>query len=275
MKMKKSIFLFLILALFCGCLSYNSQEMQSNFNHNKLSINSFWVYYGSNHVEELSKYDLVIIEPYNYNKEDIKRLKSINPDIKIIAYLSIGEVDKNRDYFKDCQSIIIGKNPNWDSYYVDVSSSVWKDIILREVDKFINMGFDGIFLDTIDSAIHTNQKEDVIRLIKDIRERYLNIIIIQNRGFEVVDKTAPYIDGVLFEDFSTYYDFKEKKAKFWKGNDLEWINTQAEKLKQLNLIVLTLDYINDEEMAKKCIERAKEYGFIPMVTKDIYLNSVD
>ena len=136
--MRKSIFLFLILALFCGCLSYNSQEMQSNFNHNKLSINSFWVYYGSNHVEELSKYDLVIIEPYNYNKEDIKRLKELNPKIKVIAYLSIGEVDKERDYFEDCKSIIIGKNPNWDSYYVNISSQIWKNIIFNEIDKFID-----------------------------------------------------------------------------------------------------------------------------------------
>ena len=268
------IFLFLILALFCGCLS-NDSQIEDNNHNNKLNINNFWVYYGSDNIEKVSKYDLVIIEPYNYNKEDIKRLKYLNPKIKVIAYLSIGEVDKERDYFKDCQSIIIGKNPNWDSYYVDVSSSVWKNIILKEVDKFINMGFDGIFLDTIDSAIHTNQKEDVIRLIKDIRERYPNIIIIQNRGFEVVDKTAPYIDGVLFEDFSTYYDFKEKKAKFWDEESLEWTDMQAERLKKLDIAVLTLDYVNDDKMAKKCIERAKKYGFIPMVTKDIYLNSVE
>ena len=59
------------------------------------------------------------------------------------------------------------------------------------------------------------------------------------------------------------------------GDDLEWINAQAEKLKQLNLTVLTLDYVNDEAMAEYCIERAKEYGFIPMVTKDMYLTSVE
>lgn len=84
-----------------------------------------------------------------------------------------------------------------------------------------------------------------------------------------------YIDAVLFEDFTTYYDFEEKKAKYWEGNDLEWINAQAERLKKLNITVLTLDYVNNEEMAKKCVERAKEYGFISMTTKDIYLNSVE
>ena len=137
------------------------------------------------------------------------------------------------------------------------------------------MGFDGVFLDTIDSAIYNNQSNGVTELIKKLREVYPTIIIIQNRGFDMVDKTAPYIDGVLFEDFSTYYDFEENTAKYWEGNDLEWINTQAEKLKQLNITVLTLDYVNDEEMAKYCIERTKEYGFIPMVTEDIYLNSVE
>jgi uncharacterized protein (TIGR01370 family) len=272
--MKRTIFLFLILALFCGCLS-NDSQIEDNTHNNKLNINNFWVYYGSDNIEKISKYDLVIIEPYNYNKEDIKRLKTLNPKIKIIAYLSIGEVDKERDYFKDCKSIIIGKNPNWNSYYVNISSQIWRNIIFNEIDKFINMGFDGIFLATIDSAIYTNQKEGIIKLIKDIREEYPNILIIQNRGFEVVDKTAPYIDAVLFEDFSTYYDFKEKKAKFWDEESLEWTDMQAERLKKLDIAVLTLDYVNDDKMAKKCIERAKEYGFIPMVTKDIYLNSIE
>jgi len=98
------------------------------------------------------------------------------------------------------------------------------------------------------------------------------------KTFEVIDKTAPYIDGVLFEDFTTGYDFKNKKAYYWKGNDLDWINSQGEKLKNLKekygLVILTLDYVNDEEMAKKCVEHAKEYGFIPMTTDDINLNSI-
>jgi uncharacterized protein (TIGR01370 family) len=278
-KMKKFIpFLFLIL--FCGCLN-NSDNIDKIHDKpkNKLNINNFWVYYGSNNIEKLSKYDLVIIEPYNYKKEDIQKLKSLNPNIKVIAYLSIGEVDKDRNYFKECQKIIIGKDQNWNSYYVNVSSPIWQKIILDEVKKFKDMGFDGVFLDTVDSAIYTNQKKEVIELIKKIRKENPNIIIIQNRGFEVVDKTSPYIDGVLFEDFTTTYNFESKKACYWEGNDLNWVNSQAEKLKSLrekyNLIILTLDYVSDDEMAKRCIEHAEQYDFIPMVTKDIYLNTIN
>ncbi len=135
-----------------------------------------------------------------------------------------------------------------------------------------------MFLDTVDSAIYTNQKNEVIELIKKIRKENPNIIVIQNRGFEVVDETAPYIDGVLFEDFTTCYDFKNKNAYYWKGSDLNWINAQSEKLKNLKekygIVVLTLDYVNDTEMAKKCIEHAKRYNFIPMTTNDINLNSI-
>ena len=87
--MKRTIFLFLILALFCGCLS-NDSQMEDNTHNNKLNINNFWVYYGSDNIEKISKYDLVIIEPYNYNKEDIKRLKTLKPKLKVIAYLIIG-----------------------------------------------------------------------------------------------------------------------------------------------------------------------------------------
>ncbi|CAB3288952.1 conserved exported protein of unknown function [Methanocaldococcus lauensis] len=271
--MRKLLLSILLLILFCGCLG------NPKITNNKLNIYNFWVYYGSDNIENLSKYDLVIIEPYNYKKEDIQKLKSLNPNIKVIAYLSIGEVSKDRPYFKDCQNIIIGKNPNWTSYYVNISSSIWQNIIIDEVKKFKNMGFDGVFLDTVDSAIYTNQKNEVIELIKKIRKENPNIIIIQNRGFEIVNETAPYIDGVLFEDFTTYYDFKTKNAYYWNGSDLNWINAQSEKLKNLKekygIIILTLDYVNNNEMAKKCIEHAKEYGFIPMTTNDINLNSIN
>ena len=117
-----------------------------------------------------------------------------------------------------------------------------------------------------------------MNLLKKIREENPDIII-QNRGFEIIDETAPYIDGVLFEDFTTYYDFKNKKAYYWEGNDLNWINVQSEKLKSLKekygIVVLTLDYVNDDEMAKRCVEHAKKYNFIPMTTKDIDLNSIN
>ena len=258
-----------------GIIWYWWGVSESDFKDSIDNISNYWIYYGSDCIDELSKYDPVIIEPYNYNKEDIERLKALNPNIKVIAYLSVGEVNPSRPYFDECQDIIIGKNPYWDSYYVNVSSPLWEGIMINETKKFLSMGFDGVFLDTIDSAIYNNQSNGVTELIKKLREVYPTIIIIQNRGFDMVDKTAPYIDGVLFEDFSTYYDFEENTAKYWEGNDLEWINTQAEKLKQLNITVLTLDYVNDEEMAKYCIERTKEYGFIPMVTEDIYLNSVE
>ncbi|WP_017981097.1 endo alpha-1,4 polygalactosaminidase [Methanocaldococcus villosus] len=277
--MRKFLLTFLFLILFCGCLNNTKiADDKPNIN-NKLNINNFWVYYGSDNIEKLSKYDLVIIEPYNYKKEDIQKLKLLNPNIKVIAYLSIGEVSKDRPYFKECQKIIIGKNQNWNSYYINISSPIWQKIILNEVKKFKNMGFDGVFLDTVDSAIYTNQKNEVIELIKKIREENPDIIIIQNRGFEIIEKTAPYIDGVLFEDFTTHYDFKNKKAYYWEGSDLNWINAQSERLKNLkekyHLVILTLDYVNDIEMTKKCIEHAKKYNFIPMTTKDITLNSIN
>ncbi|ENN96585.1 hypothetical protein J422_01445 [Methanocaldococcus villosus KIN24-T80] len=64
-----------------------------------------------------------------------------------------------------------------------------------------------------------------------------------------------------------------------EGSDLNWINAQSERLKNLkekyHLVILTLDYVNDIEMTKKCIEHAKKYNFIPMTTKDITLNSIN
>ena len=105
-----------------GIIWYWWGASESDFKDSIDNISNYWIYYGSDCVDELSKYDLVIIEPYNYKKEDIQKLKSLNPNIKVIAYLSIGEVSNDRPYFKDCQKIIVGKNQNWNSKYLTYSN---------------------------------------------------------------------------------------------------------------------------------------------------------
>jgi uncharacterized protein (TIGR01370 family) len=212
----------------------------------------------------------VILEPDKYSKDEIERLKR-NGTI-VLAYLSLGEVNENRWYFEYVKGCVIGENPTWGSYYLNLSCKTWKNLLLNKIIPMIlEKGFDGLFLDTIDVVdLYSQFKDDMVSLIKEIRAKYPNLILIQNRGFSVIDETAKYVDGVMFECFTTHYNWSSGRYEPWSGSDLNWVNKMAEKLLKLrdkyNLIVLTLDYADSKSLKKKCVEHAKEFGFIPFVS---------
>jgi len=240
-----------------------------------LDIDSYAVYYGAGKIENLSSFDLVIIESENYSKDEIEMLKR-NGTI-VLSYLSVGEVRGDRWYFNSVKVCTMGKNPTWNSYYVNVSCKAWRDVILNVlIPRILSKGFDGLFLDTVDVVdVFPNMRDDMINLISEIRSRYPNIVIIQNRGFSIIDETARYIDGVLFECFTTHYNWTSKRYEVWKDRD--WIDMQAERLANLRerygIVVLTLDYAEDNDLKNLCIEHARRYKFIPFVS-NVKLNVI-
>lgn len=110
-----------------------------------------------------TSFDMIIIDPFFQGnlitKEQVEKLK-IKPDgkqRKVIAYLSIGEAEDYRSYWNkewntSYPSWIEKENPDWKgNYIVKFWDSNWKTIIDKSQEEIISSGFDGYFLDTIDS----------------------------------------------------------------------------------------------------------------------------
>ena len=86
---------------------------------------------------------------------------------------------------------------------VDVRNPEWKEIIIQDViPRILKAGFDGLFLDTIDTAAHLHAKHPkkyigikkaMIELIRDIKEHYPNLFLISNNGFLILEEIAPYL----------------------------------------------------------------------------------
>jgi endo-alpha-1,4-polygalactosaminidase (GH114 family) len=74
------------------------------------------------------------------------------------------------------QNFIAGKNDNWGSLVIDMRSPKWQGILLDIViPKVLAQGFDGIFLDTIDSAMALAQGKDAAQY-KGMREGVLEFL---------------------------------------------------------------------------------------------------
>ncbi|MCD6521951.1 endo alpha-1,4 polygalactosaminidase [Candidatus Calescamantes bacterium] len=248
------------------------------------NISNFAVYYGKDSIARLSQYDLVILQSYNFTPQEIKEIKK--KGTKVLLYLSIGEtpvlekgrgngpggyagwyLDKNGDDFPD-------KSLTWNTYYVNPGNKEWRKKILEEkIPALLQKGADGVFLDNLDTVdIYPTIKQGFITLIREIRRKFPQIFIVVNRGFTIVEEIAPYIDGVLFECFTTHYDFLTKSYKIWEGEDLKWAEEVGRLLQKLKdkygFIVFTLDYALKEDKALRdyILQRARKFGFIPYIS---------
>ena len=73
-----------------------------------------------------------------------------------LGYLSVGEADRNRREADGVrgQGFLVEPNPDWpDNVRVDIRDPRWQELLLeREVPRLLARGFDGLMLDTIDTA---------------------------------------------------------------------------------------------------------------------------
>ena len=114
-----------------------------------------------------TRYDIILID-FFYNGEEFTRneislLKTKNNGGSrlVIAYMSIGEAEDYRYYWKDewksdPPSWMKEENPDWEgNYKVEYWDPGWQDIIYGSsdsyLDKIMDKGFDGVYLDIIDA----------------------------------------------------------------------------------------------------------------------------
>lgn len=216
--------------------------------------------------EEMKKVDLVIIEPILMQEEYITAAQ--DSGTLVYGYINSMEADKwnqalyhqllENDFYKD-------ENGNkmyfekWDSYLMDMSSEHYQHILIEEIKAQItDKKFDGVFLDTvgnIDSYLsgseQKKQNEALTLFIKKIKNENGNLSIAQNWGFDTLAKyTAPYVDFIMWEDFS--YSVV--------GED-EWALEKMDQLKQIrnryHTQVVTIAF-KDEEKSNKL---ARKHGF--------------
>ena len=233
-------------------------------------------YYGSEPaVDILSQYDRVVLEPDNIKSQVLIDLKA--EGARTYAYLSVGEVGPFRAYAKDVKkSWISGKNPAWDSQVLDLSNTELREFLLNRVGTLQKAGYQGLFLDTMDSfnlAADTEQKRQsqragLIELIKSIGTRYPELQLISNRGFEVLDDISRYLEAVAAESLYASWDNTAQRYTSVAEGDRRWLLGKLDHARnQLKLDVIAIDYLPPSERpaARDVAVRIAEHGFVPWV----------
>jgi hypothetical protein len=227
---------------------------------------SFGVVYSDIDLKQVSGYSLLIVEPYFYTREDILELQSRG--IKVLAYLSLGEVNESRRYFEEFRSIgLLGKNQDHGSHFIDLKSKRIKEKFINQiVPELLSYGYDGLFLDTIDAVapytVRTNMEQDMVDLISGIRSMSQGKILVQNAGLFILDKTSEYVNAVAIEDIASGYDFDTNEYKIKSDEEFnERLNLVDSMHYQFQIPFLIIDFEPNDTKNEILYSRLRASGY--------------
>lgn len=278
-----------------------------------------YIEYTEEDIEKLKKFDIVMVEPYNMKKGWVTELKKAGTIV--IAYVSVGEADDERRYWKNWQpterayeintvrrtvvdennSMFIGSDPGWPgSYFVDASNKEWQKILLEEeIPYILTLGdglYDGLVMDLIDVVDEyeglpreEEMRQGMIDLIRKIKERYPNLIVIPNRGFGIIEEIIPYIEAFKFEELTMKYNNIPEEPNYGKydtqldgtGNhkNQEHIDLAVAFARKTGKPIFVLDHVETEppnsDSAKFGYKEAEKLSQKYGVRFIWYANSVD
>lgn len=233
------------------------------FSLNTYSKTKFIVCYGKFDISKVIGYDLVIVESANFNYAEIQSLKRYNK--KVIAYISLGEINEDAKDYKLLKNTLGDKNLDWNSYYLDIASEKVKQVLRSRIRNIFYLGYDGLFLDNIDNytkyGVQSNLKNNLIEFIDEIRNEYPAKVLVQNAGLELLDLLHKKIDYVLVESIFTDYDFSSQKYQI-RVKDLreERLNLLKEQMVKFKIKPLILEYAIEKKtisQIKKSINKEK------------------
>lgn len=241
-----------------------------------------------------SPFDLVVVDyaPYRhltfefpYERAEVMEMQK-KPDGSrrlVLAYLSIGEVEDYRSYWRREWDVaanrpawIGNENPKWPGNYpARFWNPDWQKLLFGTpksyLDRILDAGFDGVYLDRADvfeelKPERPSAEADMTRLIEKL-SRYARaeepqfLIVLQNAE-ELLEKRAvrSSIDGFAKEDLVFGAEAQEQ------ANPADMVAHSMKLLrraKRSGLPILVLEYLNDPAKTAEARRRIVSEGFLP------------
>ena len=249
--------------------------------------------------------DMIVIDATydgtsRWTRRDLDAVRAGKPGRKVICYLSIGEAEDYRSYWKSAwdadrdgspdakaPKFLAAENPDWEgNYKVKYWDQQWQGIILEEVQRIVAQGFDGVYLDIVDGfeffeydagsddwidhrpnpETGNTYREDMVRWVSKIRKSMVadgtaRWVIPQN-GEALADLSGylQLIDAIAAEDVFTNGKRPRKKKEVKYRMDFLDQAAQADKP------VYVIEYPKSQSAKSAAIESAKAAGFSLLLT---------
>ena len=235
------------------------------------------VFYGESADDAaLAGYDIIILDP-GY-RGSIPKI--VARGARVCGYLSLSEIRTSDPLFGALDpSVLLESNPEWPgTRRVDIRNPSWRSFILEiAIPSIAAAGFDGLMFDTLDTSAYLEATDPVryrgmraaaIELVGVIRERCPNMMLIMNRGYELLPQLVQKIDALIVESLLTIPD---QRGGFMFADPIE-VKREIALLKpatqrQPPLPVLSLDYWDPDDVKTitEIYRRERDLGHHPYV----------
>ena len=240
--------------------------------------------------------DAIFASDTPWKPADIAAIRHGQPGRKVIAYLSIGEAEDYRPYWrkewgghgkltKGAPAWLGAENPAWKgNYRVKYWRADWQKLMLAAIDDAMKRGFDGVYLDIVDGfeAFEQDGKEfidnrvnpetkqtfrrDMVDWVKAIaacvRAKNPDAIVIPQNGSQLLAQAdfLAVISAIGVEDVFT--DGNKLQSK----SHTREVVGQLSKMTNLQKPVLVIEYPKSAERQAQAKMQAKENGMIWLIT---------
>ena len=226
-----------------------------------------------------------------WSQHDLETLRKSKPSRKILAYVSIGEAEDYRSYWKaswsskDKPQWLGAENPNWKGNFpVKYWHREWQSIILATMDMVIEQGFDGVYLDIVDGfqnfefqnnewvsdlvnpetqqSFRRDMVDWVACIAKHLRLKKPQALVIPQNGSELLvhDDFCKVISGIGIEDLFT--NGRQIQSAEHQRDVLGFLNNGQLKDKP----ILLIEYPKAKRLQTLVIERADQYQMTWLIT---------
>ena len=247
-------------------------------------------------------------EDKEFSRADIEGVKATGKIV--LAYMSIGEAEDYRFYWDWMpKSLIIEENPDWPgNYKVKYWTRTWKNILFSRtsgprksyLDRIIDQGFDGVYLDIVDAYEFAGPHEiggtdrrrtaaaDMIRLVGEIadharitRGRPDFCIVPQNavciwdqenfpddpdpegKSRQMRQRYLADIDAIGVEDVFFFGPRNENNP--YRPD--QWVINHLTSYQEVGKLILSVEYVTWKKKVKKYYQAASQNGYVPLATR--------
>jgi len=220
---------------------------------------------------ELAAHTRVVLDPRLVTDEEVAKLRATGTDVH--AYVSIGEIEPTDPLYTEVPgNAVLATNEGWNTSVIDLTNSAWRSLILdKRIAPLAQRGFNGLFLDTLDSYHLTaqidQQKAALASLIGEIQTTSPELKLLLNRGFEVLDALPAKVTGVVAESLFKSFNPATEEYRDVPANDRDWLLARFEESRAYASELIAIDYLptlNAE--AKQTARKISALNITPWVT---------
>jgi cysteinyl-tRNA synthetase len=193
----------------------------------------------------------------------------------VLAYIAIGEAEPWRPYWKTCCA---GGSPSWltsriqgwkNNYVVRFWEPGWKAIVAQRVREAMAAGFDGLYLDRVDTweniSAPAGSRAAMISFVREVaavaRSIRGNAAILVQNGEELLtsDSYVDAIDAIAKEDLIHGINHDGKRNA---SADISWSLSLLKRAQARGKTIFVVEYLSGSS-AERVAAEIRKHGFVP------------